>query len=73
VLALQGEVTDLQADNVKLYEKIRFLQGFQVLISERSSLIELKFFEGFNLLAATPEHGKVNILEIIIHPRSRIF
>ncbi len=27
---LQGEVRDLRGDNVKLYEKIRFLQGFQV-------------------------------------------
>jgi hypothetical protein len=32
-LALQGEVADLQTDNVKLYEKIRFLQGFQVMVS----------------------------------------
>jgi homeobox protein cut-like len=30
LLAIQGEVSDLQTDNVKLYEKIRFLQGFQV-------------------------------------------
>jgi hypothetical protein len=30
VAALQSEVSDLQTDNVKLYEKIRFLQGFQV-------------------------------------------
>ncbi len=27
---LQTEVKDLRNDNVKLYEKIRFLQGFQV-------------------------------------------
>lgn len=27
---LQTEVKDLQADNVKLYEKIRYLQGYQV-------------------------------------------
>merc|ERR1712050_56322 len=26
---LQAEVKDLQADNVKLYEKIRYLQGYQ--------------------------------------------
>jgi homeobox protein cut-like len=30
LVALQSEVSDLQADNVKLYEKIKFLQGFQV-------------------------------------------
>ena len=30
LVSLQGEVSDLQADNVKLYEKIKFLQGFQV-------------------------------------------
>ena len=30
VVSLQSEVSDLQADNVKLYEKIKFLQGFQV-------------------------------------------
>ena len=29
---LQTEIKDLQADNVKLYEKIRFLQGYQVNI-----------------------------------------
>ena len=33
LLALQGQVSDLQTDNVKLYEKIRFLQGFQVTIN----------------------------------------
>jgi hypothetical protein len=32
-LAIQGEVSDLQTDNVKLYEKIRFLQGFQVWLN----------------------------------------
>ena len=30
LVSLQSEVSDLQADNVKLYEKIKFLQGFQV-------------------------------------------
>ena len=30
ISVLQCEVKDLQADNVKLYEKIRFLQGYQV-------------------------------------------
>jgi hypothetical protein len=27
---LQSENKDLQGDNVKLYEKIRYLQGYQV-------------------------------------------
>ena len=27
---MQTEIKDLQTDNVKLYEKIRFLQGYQV-------------------------------------------
>ena len=27
---LQTEIKDLQADNVKLYEKIKYLQGYQV-------------------------------------------
>ena len=27
---LQSEIKDLQTDNVKLYEKIRYLQGYQV-------------------------------------------
>ena len=34
---LQTEVKDLQADNVKLYEKIRYLQGYQQGSARNSS------------------------------------
>ena len=40
LLALQGQVSDLQTDNVKLYEKIRFLQGFQVTINSKFHFIQ---------------------------------
>ena len=33
---LQAEVKELSSDNVKLYEKIRFLQGYQASSSDSS-------------------------------------
>merc|ERR1719479_573792 len=33
---MQTEIKDFQADNVKLYEKIRFLQGYQSSVPKRS-------------------------------------
>ena len=30
ITLMQSEIGDLQTDNVKLYEKIRYIQGYQV-------------------------------------------
>ena len=32
ITLLQNETRDLQTDNVKLYEKIKYLQGYQVVL-----------------------------------------
>lgn len=39
---LQSEVKDLQADNVKLYEKIRYLQGYQTSKKNDSVMIPVE-------------------------------
>lgn len=36
---MQTEIKDLQADNVKLYEKIRFLQGYQSSVPKRDDSV----------------------------------
>jgi len=36
---LQTEIKDLQADNVKLYEKIRFLQGYQTSSTKKNDSV----------------------------------
>ena len=51
---LQAEVKELSSDNVKLYEKIRFLQGYQtsskrgdtVMQSKANTAITMKTVEG---------------------------
>ena len=44
IALLQGQVTDLQSDNVKLYEKIRFLQGYsQKERSSNDAVVESKY------------------------------
>jgi homeobox protein cut-like len=77
---LQSEVKDLQADNVKLYEKIRFLQGFggnrgnnadSAIIpveSRYKSQYEQKMdpFATFSHQERQKRYGQLNVFEKII-------
>lgn len=77
IFALQSEVSDLQTDNVKLYEKIRFLQGFQSSKQESVSIpIETKYkqqyekkldpFTTFSNQEKQRKYAQLNIVEKII-------
>ncbi|XP_040570725.1 protein CASP [Lepeophtheirus salmonis] len=76
---LQKEVSDLQRDNVKLYEKIRFLQSpgsTHVRISGDSSEVESRYsttyeqnlnpFTTFNRREKNRQYGNLNVVEKII-------
>lgn len=39
--ALQNELDSLRADNIKLYEKIKFLQSYPGRVRQRAAWVEL--------------------------------
>ena len=78
---LQTEVKDLQADNVKLYEKIRYLQGYQQGSARNSSgsiaiPVESKYknqyeqrldpFTAFSNQERHRKYSQLNIIEKLI-------
>jgi len=77
---LQSEIKDLQTDNVKLYEKIRYLQGYQGSSSKKNDSIsipvETKYknqyeqkidpFTSFSNQEKSRKYSQLNIVEKII-------
>lgn len=77
---LQSEIKDLQTDNVKLYEKIRYLQGYQGSSSKKKDSIsipvETKYknqyeqkidpFTSFSNQEKSRKYSQLNIVEKII-------
>lgn len=80
LVLLQNQVQDLQSDNVKLYEKIRYLQGYggqrEALNNQASGSVESRYktqydqkmdpFSSFSQQEKQKRYGQLNVFEKII-------
>ncbi|TRY77201.1 hypothetical protein TCAL_00088 [Tigriopus californicus] len=80
LVLLQNQVQDLQSDNVKLYEKIRYLQGYgghrDALNNQATGSVESRYktqydqkmdpFSSFSQQEKQKRYGQLNVFEKII-------